>query len=94
MKLDNEAEFEYSTVEWRFSGVTPTFFGLDPIIVFALPALLIGLAKQLSLPYFLALAAFIGICIYVSFFTSHRNLFDWIGAMRTKYLQRCQWGTE
>ena len=93
MQINQEHMFEYSEVEWRFSGTPMTFFGLDPILLVAFPALFFGLAKQYGIGYFVLLGAFVGIVIYVGFATKHPSVMAWINALRTKYIQRCQWPT-
>ncbi len=48
MQIDGEHLFRYSTVDWRFSGIGPHVFGLDPLVVLTLPALLLGLAPRMA----------------------------------------------
>lgn len=94
MQLNEENLFSYSPVEWRFSGLTPNVFGLDPLIVLALPAVLLGLSREYGLLYFVFILLFVFLCLYVSIFTSSRSIRSWLQAMTTRYFQRCQWGTE
>lgn len=94
MRLNDENLFEYTNVEWRFSGVAPSVFGIDPIIVAAPVGLFLGLSRQWGLIYFFFLALFVILCIYVKFFTDYRSVGAWVHSVRTRYFQRCQWETE
>lgn len=93
MQLDDENEFRYTPIDWRFSGTMPQVFGIDPIIVIAFPAVFLGLSKQYGLLYFVLLAAFIAICVYVAAFTSYPTVGQWLHSLRTRYVQRGEWGT-
>jgi hypothetical protein len=93
MQLNQENMFDYTPTEWRFSGIMPQFYGLDPVIVVALPALFLGLSRGFGTIYFILLALFTAICVYVGFFTTYQTVTSWLHSLRTRYLQRCQWET-
>lgn len=81
----------YYDVEWRFSGIRATFYGCDPLVCLAFPAIVLGLSQELAAEWFLLVAIYSAICAYASYFTPHDGLVDWLNAQRTRWLQRCRW---
>lgn len=85
---------DYLDIEWRFSGVQPRFFGLDPWFVLVFPLTLLGIARGFPTAWFLVLVAFAAACVFASFFTPHRTVGGWLRALRTRHVQRLQWPTD
>lgn len=94
MQLKDEELFEYTPVEWRFSAVTPSVFGLDPWATLIPPAILYGLSSEKGMFYFFVVFVFVAVVIYVAAFTKHQTIGSWLHALRTRYIQRLQWETD
>lgn len=84
----------YHDIEWRFSGLRPNVFGLDPLVVLVVPLAFAGLRWQFPMLWFYLLAAFTALTVYVAFVTPYRRIADYLRALSTKYIQRGRWSVE
>lgn len=89
MKKDDNGYY-YSDVPWRYTGLRPKLFGLDPLALLLIPAALAGLRSGASVIYFFLLISITGLFIYSSF-KGYPSLYMYLHAMHTRFIRRCQW---
>lgn len=85
---------DYINIEWRFSGLRPSFFGMDPLVVLVVPLTFAGLRFGWPMIWFILLGLFVVLCLWVGFGTGYSRVVDYLYAQKTKYIQRGRWPVE
>ena len=87
-------DIPYIDIEWRFSGLRPSVFGLDPMVIVVVPLAFAGLRFGFPTIWFVILGLFVVLALYVAMATGYSRVVDYLYAQRTKYVQRGRWPVE
>ena len=67
MRPDQDNGYVFIDIPWRYSGLKAQFFGLDPLVLLALPLFIFGLRQGLGWAFKGFLIAFVVLFFYAAF---------------------------